>query len=411
MTASATTNTNTLGCRECGAAIKDFLADHLAEAHGIAVSDYLVKYPNSPTMSERLIARFDLLAPPRRELPKPVTDLTINFANVPFTVNHDVPEEACLPMPDHYRVPKVKPLGEDVQHAAVALKFRRSTYVWGMPGTGKDALYHGWSYLTRTPAIIRQVRPGTDIESWFFSRGFNEKGTVWEEGDVTLALRDGYLTSTGRRVAYLMLIADFDRSDRDQAEHLRLITDSIMGRIDGPAGKIYKVFPGTIIVATANTSGGGDSRGRMISANPLDASLLDRFERKIQFHYMDWEDEGPVVKAKFPALFQRFPAIDGKCREVTQGLREQVQNGDLYGEFSHRALCSILSHATDMLEVNNLINKPLPVNLLGIAARVWLDGLPDEENRDKAKTLMDAQFKTLDDGNTAHINPAGLKRN
>ena len=149
----------------------------------------------------------------------------------------------------------------------------------------------------------------------------------------------------------------------------------------------------------------------MISANPLDASLLDRFERKIQFHYMDWEDEGPVVKAKFPALFQRFPAIDGKCREVTQGLREQVQNGDLYGEFSHRALCSILSHATDMLEVNNLINKPLPVNLLGIAARVWLDGLPDEENRDKAKTLMDAQFKTLDDGNTAHINPAGLKRN
>lgn len=392
--------------------VKDYLPDHLAEAHSIAVADYLVKYPNAPTMSDRLVARFNGVKAPRRELPPLVTELTISFANIAFRVNHDVPEDACLPMPEHYRIPQTKPLGEDVQHAAIGLKHRRSMYIWGMPGTGKDALFHAWSNLTRTPAIIRQVRPGTDIESWFFSRGFNDKGTVWEENDVLKALRDGYLTTSGRRVAYLMLITDFDRADREQAEHLRLIMDSIQGRVDGPAGKIYKVFPGTIIAATGNTSGGGDERGRMISANPLDASLMDRWERKIQFRYMAWEDESPVVKAKFPALFQRFPSVDDKCRDVTKGLRDSVKNGELYGEFSHRALCNILSHACDMIEENtNKAGRKLPVNLLGTAARIWLDGLPDEENRNKAEAIMKPHFGTLEEGAIpANINPAGLRR-
>lgn len=401
---------NLIGCKECGAEVKDYLPDHLTEVHGMSVADYLFKHPGAQTMSARLEGRFAAQKVPRRELPKPPTDLTLNFANVQFQINWDVPEEACLPLPDQYRVPVKGALGEDVQHVSIALKHSRSCYVWGMPGTGKDALFHAWSALTRTPAIIRQVKPGTDIESWFFSRGFDQTGTCWEEGDVLRAIRDGYLTTSGRRIPYLILITDFDRADRDQAEHIRLITDSIEGRVDGPAGKVYKVFPGTRIVATGNTSGGGDERGRMISANPLDASLLDRFERKIQFHYMTWDDEGPVVKSKFPILFQRFPTVETKCREVVKGLRDAVLNGELHGEFSHRGLCNILSHATDLIVENaNQANpRKLPSNLMGLAARVWKDGLPDEENRVIASRIIDPHFQSLDEGDTGFIKPAKL---
>jgi len=367
------------------------------------------------TISQRLLDRFAALKVPRRETPRHPKDLTIPFANIIFPVNPDVEEEACLPLPDQYRIPKHGSLGEDVQHVAIALKHRRSIYVWGMPGTGKDALFHAWSSLTRTPAIIRQVQPGTDIESWFFSRGFNTNGTVWEEGEVLKALRDGYLASqysdhirVNRRIPYMLLLTDFDRAERDQAEHLRLVGDSIQGRVPGPAGKVYKVFGGTIIAATGNTAGGGDERGRMISANPLDASLLERFQRKIQFHYMSWEDEGPVVRAKFGPLFQRFPTAEHKCREVTKALRDAVVNDDIHGEFSHRALCNILSHASDIVEENQ--GKALPKNLLGVASRVWMDGLPDEDNRLAAKRLIDPHFASLDDATPAGIKPTGLRK-
>lgn len=385
-------NDNMITCRVCGDSIKDFLPKHLAERHALTVAKYHEKFPGSPTVSVRLQNRYDAIPVPRRYLPPDPTKLEFRFAGIKFNINSDVLEEHCLPLPDLYAVPKYGDLSEDVQHVAVALKHHRSTYIWGLPGSGKDATIHAWSYLTRTPSIIRQVKPGTDIESWFFSRGFDKDSTIWEEGEVLKALRDGYLTSTGRRIPYLILITDFDRANRDQAEHLRLITDSIQGRVDGPAGRIYRVMPGTRIVATANTSGGGDERGRMISANPLDASLLDRFERKIQFHWMLWEDEGPIVKSKFPGLFQTYPNLEAKFRDITTALRKQVLDGDLHGEFSHRALCHILSHASDILAESD---KKLPENLMGIAARVWLDGLPDEENRLIAKRAMDAHFKTL----------------
>jgi len=394
-----------LTCRECNQEVNDYLGDHLLEAHSLTIDEYLVKHPGAETISARLWDRHLANSKNvRRQSPPDSSNLTIKFANIPFRVNHDVPLLDCLPEPDHYRVPQFGNLGEDVQHAAIALKHNRPTYIWGLPGSGKDALYHAWSARTRTPAIIRQVKPGTDIEAWFFCRGFDDSGTFWEEGEVLKALRDGYTTQTGRKIPYLVLITDFDRADREQAEHLRLITDSIQGRVDGPAGKTYKVLPGTIIVATANTSGGGDERGRMVSANPIDASLLDRFQRKFQFHWLDWRDEGIIVEAKFPLLVQRCPSAFKKMRTVTKALRDAILNGDLHGEFSHRALCDILSHAQDILLISGKVDK----KLLKMAAKAWVDGLPDEENRKAARNILDPSIGMLDEGDTSHIGAGDL---
>jgi len=393
-------------CKECGHQEKDYLVPHLLEKHDMTAQEYLDKYPGAPITSQRLMEAYqDKTRNIRQTFPITPDKLTINFGKVLFTVHWDVPASACLPLPAHYAIPTHGLLGEDIEHAVTALKFFRSQYIWGMPGAGKDALFHAWSALTRTPAIIKQVKPGTDIESWFFTRAFNEKGTFWEEGDVLRALRDGYLTRSGRRIPYLFLITDFDRADREQGEHLRLITDSIQGRVDGPGGKTYTVFPNTYIVATANTAGSGDDRGRMISANPLDASLLDRFERKFQFHWMEWKDEGPILMAKFPLLAQKTPSVFNKIGATTKALRAAILNGDLYAEFSHRACCAILGHAQDVLECNSKI----PKNLLRIASRAWLDGLPDQENRDAAKKILDSHFTVLDEGNTSHVSSNPLE--
>lgn len=387
-------------CRLCPQTVRDYLPDHLLKTHGLTTEKYLEQFPGAPTVSKRLADRVaEEKGSINRKHPPVQSALTIEMAGVTFPINADVPEEVCLPLPDYYQTPRAGGLKEDIQHALVALKHGRSQYVWGMPGSGKDALFHAWSAWTRTPAIIQQVAPGTDIESWFFSRGFNEKGTFWEEGEVLKALRDGYMTEKGRRVPYLLLVSDFDRADREQAEHLRLVTDSIQGRVKGPAGRIYKVLPGTRVAATANSAGGGDERGRMVSANPLDASLLDRFERKINFRWMDWADEELIVKAKFPLLFEKHPSALNKVRDVTKALRAAILNDELHGEFSHRGLCAILGHAQDILECGG---GKLKANLLKRAGRTWVDGLPDKVNRDMAVKIMDAHLNTLAEGDRNH---------
>jgi MoxR-like ATPase len=396
-------------CNICGHEERDWLADHLLEAHGLSVEQYLDQHKGAPTASQRLLDRWEKQrSKTRRALPPKANELTVNIAGVEFPVNPDVPAEACLPLPPEYRVPRHGGLGKDVQHAVVSLKRRRSIYIWGLPGSGKDALLHAFSALTRTPAAIFQVQPGIDIQGWFFARAFNESGTYYEEGEALRALRDGFLTPSGRRIPYLLAFSDMDRMDRAQAEYMRLITDSIQGRVKGPGGATYPVLPGTVIAATANTAGAGDSRGRMVSSNVLDASILDRFERKFQFRWMDWRDEEPIVRAKHPLLVERCPDVFATMGRVTETLRKAIAAEELYAEFSHRALCTILGHAEDLIHCSG--GTKVPSKLLKKAARAWLDGLPDEDTRQAARNLIDPHLKggAIDEGDTSHINDGNL---
>ena len=391
-------------CQVCGQEVKDLITDHLQEAHGLTVADYLSQHPTAEVASARLIKLREANPTPDPQHPPGPENLIISMAEIPFRLYPDVPTSACLPMPDHYRVPLFGALGEDVEHALTALAFRRSLYLWGLPGSGKDALIHAWSSLTRTPAILRQIRPGADIEGWFFSRAFNEKGTYWEEGDVLVALRDGYLSESGRNIPYLVLLTDFDRAEKEQAESIRLIADSIQGRVDGPGGRTYPVLPGSIVTATANTAGGGDERGRMVSANLLDGSLMDRWQRKFQFHWMDWLDEEPIVQAKFPLLFQVYQQgyLD-KFKLVTKNIREAILDDRLMGEFSHRGLCSILGHATDILTLAIRKKDTPPQDLFKKAVRAWVDGIPDRDNRTNARAMIDPVIAILPTGDVSHI--------
>ena len=374
-----------------------WLGDHVVTEHGLSVAEY--EAAHGSVASAALAAALDIDAPARAH--PNLADIRVEFAGVKPMVNADVPASACLPLPDAYRVPSFGALATDIREAAVSLLRRRSMYVWGLPGSGKDALFHAWSNLTRSPAMIFQVEPGADIRSWFFTHEFNKEGTFWQEGELLKALRDGYTTSTGRTVPYLILITDFDRATKEQAESMRLVMDSISGRVKGPNGVTYPVLAGTQVVVTANTAGAGDSRGRCTSSNVIDASILDRFERAFEFHWMDWRDEGPVVKEKFPLLVAKAPGAFDQVGKATEALRKAVADEALYAEFSHRALCAWLGHAEDIVAVSNNV----PQDLLRRAFRAVADKMPDAETRAEAVRIIDPHLRggSLDEGSTDHV--------
>ena len=383
-----------------------WMGDHVTEAHQIGILTYLAKYPGATTVSKELES-LRLETPTTRSHPRP-ENLTITVGGLKFPVNFRVPESACLPMPKGYRIPVFGPLASDIQDVLIALKRRRSVWIWGLPGTGKDALISAYCSMTRTPSLLFGVVQGADIQSWRFTRAFDSHGTRWEEGLLLKSARDGFKAPDGSVHPYLINLSDFDRATRQQAEELRLITDSIQGRISGPAGEVYPVLPGTILVATANTSGGGDSTGRSFSSNPIDPSILDRFERKVQFHSLDPKDEEPILVGKFPRLAATYPKAIPSVIRATTSVRKAIESQNVFCEWSHRAVCAWVSAAQDLVDV---LGPSASKDLLSRSVRVVLDGLPNEDTRDAVVRLLDPHIKggVIPEGATNFIKKTPLK--
>lgn len=373
-----------------------YLPAHLAEKHNITVEEYLAKYPDAPLESEYLQQQYTTLLQQikRKQAPNP-EDLTITVGEVPFPVNYDVPEEACLPLPEYYRLPTHGQLGLDVKRVIRYFAAGRSQWIWGPTGCGKDALPSALCAWTRTPSMLFPINPDTDIMAWFFDKTFQDGKICWEFGELFNALVHGYKSPTsGRTIPMTIVLSDFDRASRAQAEALRLIGDSIQGRIKGPKGETYRVLKGTRIICTANTMGAGDVTGKSVSANVLDTSIINRIERKVRFHFLDWEDEEPVIREKFPLVAKHFGHKLKAIGQATLALRTAVENEDLYGEFSHRDLCTWIGDMEDMILHNDKFeDTDLPHDIFQQAFASYSDGLPDAENKALAESIVDPYIR------------------
>jgi len=260
-----------------------------------------------------------------------------------------------------------------------------------MPGTGKDAVVHAVSAYIRKPVVMVTFRPGTDLAPWFYTRAIGAEGTSWEFGHLWRALVDGIVGRDGVARPALVLLSDVDRADEAQAEWFRILTDSISGRILGPDGQMVDILKGTQFVCTANSCGSGDARGRMGSASPIDASIMDRLGRKVEACYMDWLDESGILRAKYPAVAAADPSIFGaggsdlgQLGAATAALRGAIDGEQLYAEFTHRSLCAILDECEDELR----FEEDVPDNLLKRGMRAWTDGL-EADSRLVANRLID----------------------
>lgn len=315
------------------------------------------------------------------------------------TVYTTVPAEACIKPIPYYHFPTMGNLKQDIWHSLVSLIGARkksktnSIYIWGVPGTGKDALWHHICSYFRIPSSKYSIQPGADIQHWLFSQAFENGETVWKNGSLLKDAVEGYVDENGVRHPKLILLSDFDRADRNQAEVLRTIMDSDNGQIVGAEGKVYPVLDGTVIIATANSMGGGDETGRCISSNVMDASLIDRFRAKVNFHPMEWGDEKVICESKFPALHNAHPTALDLVGRVTTSIRAEIERGKIFTEFSHRAVSNWLTHCEDILDLTGTSMQT--TSLLKAGFRVILDGQGDSETKLSIKRLADPILGTL----------------
>jgi len=370
----------------CGFRSHSLLA-HVAEVHGLSPVDYLSAHPGAATLSERALAAWEARKSSNRRAASLATELTVRMMGIEMPIDAAVNEDRCLPLPDGYMFPTKGKAQRVFKRALIALSRGRNAFIWGMPGTGKDALVHAFSAFTRRPVVMVTFRPGTDLAPWFYTRSIDAAGTGWEYGHLWNALTEGIEGRDGVRRAPLVLLSDIDRADSAQAEWFRILTDSISGRILGPDGSMQPLFPGVQFVCTANSCGTGDARGRMASANPMDASILDRLGRKIEAAYMHWDDESEILRGKYPTVAEEAPEVFTQLGNATGAVRRAIEKEEIYAEFTHRGLCEVLAEAEDILHYSSSV----PVNLLKQAFHAWLDGL-DADSRLEAKRLIDSHI-------------------
>jgi hypothetical protein len=368
------------------------LLGHLEAAHAMSAEDYLKANPGAALLSKPALEEARKRKAGVKRVPASLpASLTVSLMGFEVPVNTGVQEDNCLPMPEAYAFPSKDGKTKEVyKRVLMALIRRRNVFFWGMPGTGKDAIFHAFSNLTRTPVCMVSFKPGTDLSPWFYCRSISGTGTDWEYGHLWEALTKGMLCRDGIRRAPLVVLSDVDRADEAQAEWFRILTDSISGRILDPHGKMVPLFRDSegnsvVFACSANSCGTGDSRGRMGSAKPIDASIFDRLGRKIEAEYLDWEDEGAVLKRKFPKVAQRAPKVFDQLGKAVASVRSAIQKQAIFAELTHRGLCDIMAEADDVLHFNP---NQVPVNLLQLAICAWLDGL-EADTKMAAKRLID----------------------
>jgi MoxR-like ATPase len=358
---------------------------HLKEFHRISAREIAQLIPEGEHLwVDEIEPPFAGTRVPRRE-----QDLILSFCGVKAQVHLGVSEESCLPLPKHWKMPTRGRIADAMRRATISLKNSLPVFIQGPAGTGKDAFFHAWSHFTRQPAEIYSIAPDADIGAWLFSRELTKDGTSWSYGRLWKQLTEGFVLPSGARIPFLIILSDIDRAAPSQVEYLRMILDTIEGRVKSPDGGTVSILPGTIIAATANSMGASDSRGAYISARPMDASILSRFGVKIHFPYWDWEDEAQILQATSPDVMADR-TMSSLIQKVRDAIRDEIKQGRIMAEFGLRELISWVRFISILLkEGMNLSRATASFALLNI-----LDGLPDQANQ---QVLISRLAKDLPD--------------
>jgi predicted transcriptional regulator len=362
-------------CRECGFKSHSIL-DHLREAHGMSVPNYLQRHPGAATVSHSAMKAWeDENRRGRRAAAPKIENLHHEVYGVATPVNRWVPLEACGVKPRGYKYPSRGMAADAMAEVIECLHEGTPVFFYGPPGTGKDVAFSSWSQDTRTPLMKVSFTPDTHVKAY---------GTGWEFGLLWSALTEGVVGRDGSRHPALIVFSDVDRATSGQLEELRLMLDTDDKSVIGPTGGRAALFPGTMFGFTANSNGSGDHTGRF-SSNVMDASITDRMGEFVRAHYMDWAEEEKILRSKFPLLNEEHPQMFAELGDCVKSLREAIDGShtqyELDGQLTHRGLMVILNRAERKTRLGKKVT-------LGRAFEAWLQRL-DEDNQLIARRLID----------------------
>lgn len=352
-----------------------FLEEHLNDAHSQSLHDYLDKFgEDTPIASNVVWEAFNMKAPERKGTNR--YDNIVKVGGIQLERNQGEVKDR-FNRPFQYSYPKQGDAALSAERFARALKYKRkSMFIYGPAGSGKSAVVRALTHDLNMEASHYPMREGLDPELYL-----GKEAVVIDEdtgNNITKFIKGkllkdiaGRVGKDGVRRGVVILIDDIDRAPAEYHEVLRHVLEDNSQNVFIPElGINVDVHPDTRIVATANSAGRGDMTGYYSSVQEMDESILDRFQRVIQFHFLEPEEEEAILKKKFPELAQEIPREFERVMQVTSSIREMIKNNDIFASFSHRRLVQWMQSAEELYAENG--NKPY-ADLMKDAAKDWLE--------------------------------------
>lgn len=310
---------------------------HIKKEHGISKSEYLKKFPGSPTISE---AARKNASRAKRNQPFVKVDsentsdtkdkaLDVGFAKLYIT------DDSQLTDLQKSQVPKNDEdweLGrqerESLEIIAAGIEDGDNIFVFGPPGSGKTSLIKQLGAITNTPVFIFHFSDGICVEDFIGEKELKNIGsgvvTAWRDGAFTRCWKEGYFIV-------------FDE--------ISAINANIMLRLHGPldgddlvimenGGEIVAKHKRTVIFATDNTNGRGDDTGMFSGTHILNEATLDRFGTCLKYGYPDKASERKILVSKTKISAE----IANSMVEVANVIRESFANEQCYCTLSTRRL-------------------------------------------------------------------------
>lgn len=316
-----------------------FLQPHLERVHDMSLEEYREKWPNAKVVGQKVMDTFRKRAPERKGTERyegkvKVGDIVMNQA--------ERKPNRTFNRPPNFRYPQKGKASEAVERLSRAIKYGRHVFLYGPAGTGKSASVRALGHDLKREASHYPMREGLDPElflgkeSVVVDEATDQSVTTFVEGSLLRDLR-GRKDDDGNRHGVLILIDDIDRAPPEYHEVLRHILEQNASSIFLPQiRQTVDVHPDTQIVATANSLGQGDRTGHYASVHRMDESIKDRFERAIEMHFMEKEEERKVLKSKFPEIEEVRGEILDDVAEVSATIREMIAEDEIHATFSHR---------------------------------------------------------------------------
>lgn len=205
-----------------------------------------------------------------------------------------------------------------------------STYITGESGYGKTLIVNQISSKLNREVIRLNCTPFTNEDELIGHYVLDDGNMVWKDGPVLFALKRGAI----------LLLDEVDALDPKRGAFCLFSLLEGDGVFVKKLNKRFYPEKGFNIIATANTKGQGDTKGRHAGTNVQNSAFLDRFKVTLEHGAPSEVEERRILNIIDETNDTDFvDKIVSWCKEIRQAY--SVDNVDEY--ISTRRACDIIS--------------------------------------------------------------------
>jgi MoxR-like ATPase len=219
-------------------------------------------------------------------------------------------------------------------------------WLYGGTGAGKSSLAEQVCAIGKIPLIYQSFHEDIKPDSLFGNFRLEDGNTVWQDGPVTKAYREGLV----------LLLDEIDGTPPEILFCLYAILDRKPLVLADNGCEVVKPHENFRIIATGNTLGRGDDQGSYCGTNVLNRAFLNRFRIWYEVEY--------PKESVYKKIIMNEGVAEGVAKLVARLAREintAAMNGTLTETFSLRDARDI-AKAADILGGN--VQRALQLSLL-----------------------------------------------